>query len=61
MGCVCAQIEFPEQRLHSVVRGYTLPSGPLVDQSPRVRLYIPVQYLYKLIRPDVVVYQVEAG
>jgi hypothetical protein len=24
------------------VRGYTLPSGPLVDQSPRVRLYIPV-------------------
>ena len=42
IGSACVQIEVPEQWLHSVVRGYTLPSGPLVDQSPRVRLYIPV-------------------
>ena len=44
-----------------VVRGYTFPDGPTVDQSPRVRLYIPVQDLYQLVRSDVVVYQVEIG
>ncbi|MFM7982201.1 MAG: hypothetical protein ACKPKO_23065, partial [Candidatus Fonsibacter sp.] len=40
---------------------YMFPDGLLVDQSPRVRLYIPVQYLYQLVRSDVVVYQVTRG
>ena len=43
------------------MHGYTFPDGLLVDLSPRVRLYIPVQYLYQLVRYDVVVDLLKIG
>ena len=43
------------------MRGYAFPDGLVGDQIPRVSLYVPVQYLYQLVRPEVVVYQVKGG